>query len=759
MRRIPLFWLSIVFISGIAFAHELNTDARYWQYGAILAVLFDLVEFLLLKRWFKYRQVREKLPFAMCFLLFFFFIGGLRYEIATLSPSPSDLAFYNQQGSIALEGTICDDPQRKENSIQLVICVDSLAIKGENSRPVKGKVITRLQPGEWTYGDRVIARGALVIPPEDENFSYRFYLSTRGINSLMEYPYLQLIGTKEGSWLKRGIFQLRQRAYQTINDFLPQPEAGLLSGVLLGLENDIPFQLEKAFQDTGTAHIVAISGYNMTLLAGLILVGFRRNLSIWWAGILAVLTIVIYTMLVGASPPVVRAALMSSLAMSAHLIGRKQAGFFTLIFTVAVLNAFNPLYLWDIGFQLSAMATLGLVLYAERMSVWFEKLASRWLPEPLVKRIKGPVGEYFLFTIAAQVTTLPVIVFQFEQIPISSLISNPLILPAQPLVMILGGIAVITGLFIPPLGQLVAYLAWLPLTYTIHIVELLADLPGIGLSTGKVSLPVIFLFYALIFLLTIPNQILPKVSLNQKQILLGISLLTTTAMVWNVVLTRTSGYLRIVIFDDPNQGVILVQTPSGKQVLVNSGSRANAISTELNQYLPVIDHQIDMAIFSQTQKIQNQAFPVLINRFSPKLFLWASPVPNNSVSNQITDLLMEEEINSQIWEKGVLTDLGDGVKIINEDPGNEGATLQLAYGNLRLFLIGEDMPKNLKDLPLAGGVVVLPPNAPDAQKWQDFDILTTIHHNAYQQIGISTWHHGWIQLWSDGEKLWIRTEK
>jgi hypothetical protein len=175
--------------------------------------------------------------------------------------------------------------------------------------------------------------------------------------------------------------------------------------------------------------------------------------------------------------------------------------------------------------------------------------------------------------------------------------------------------------------------------------------------------------------------------------------------------------------------------------------------------MPVIDHQIDMAIFSQTQKIQNQAFPVLISRFSPKLFLWASPVPNSIVANQITDLLMEEKINSQIWEKGVLTDLGDGVKIINEDPGNEGATLQLAYGNLRLFLIGEDVPKNLNDLPLAGGVVVLPPNAADAQKWQDFDILTTIHHNAYQQIGISTWHHGWIQLWSDGEKLWIRTEK
>lgn len=759
MRRIPSLWISIAFIAGIIFAYVFSAGMKFWLYSIVFAGFFASLEILFLKRWLRYQRVREKLPFAISFLLIFFIFGGMRYAAVTQPPKPSDVAFHNQSGRIEINGIICDDPQHKENSVQLVVCADSIVINGENHLPTKGKVLVRLQPGSWQYGDRVIAHGSLTEPPEDENFSYRFYLSTRGVHSLMEYPYLQLVQSDEGNRLMQGIVHFRQRAYQTINDFLPQPEAGLLSGVLLGLENDIPFDLEKAFQDTGTAHIIAISGFNMTLLAGLILSLFRRNLPFWWSGVLAILTIAIYTLLVGASPPVVRAALMSSLAMGARLIGRRQEGVYTLTLTVAVLCAFNPLFLGDTGFQLSAMATLGLVLYAERMSSWFENFVSRWMSDSLVKKIKGPVGDYFLFTIAAQITTLPVIVFQFEQIPISSLISNPLILPVQPLVMIIGGIAVITGLLIPPLGQLVAYLAWLPLTYTIHMVQLIGNLPDIGINTGKVSLIGILVFYGLLFLLTLPTHILPKVTINQKQLLAGLSLLTVTTLIWNMVLTRTTGYLHIVIFNDPNQGVVMIQTPGGKRILINGGSSANVVSATLNRYLPVLDRQIDIAIFSETQKKMNQAFPMLISRYSPDLFLWASPDPGHSVSNHIAELLMEEEINSQIWEKASVVDMGDGVNIIHIDSGKENATLQLTYGNLRLFLVGDNEPQNLQNLTLAGSIVVLPPGDANVEKWQDFQILTTIHHNAYQKNGLSTWQHGWIQLWSDGEKLWIRSDK
>ena len=149
----------------------------------------------------------------------------------------------------------------------------------------------------------------------------------------------------------------------------------------------------------------------------------------------------IYTVLVGADAAVVRAALMGGLSLYARQLGSRQDGLNSLGFVAAVMALFNPSVLWDVGFQLSFMATLGLVLYAEPFSQAFIRAASRKLTEETAQRMAGPVGEYVLFTLAAQLTTLPVMVYTFRRLSISALRVNPLILPAQPAVMILGGLA------------------------------------------------------------------------------------------------------------------------------------------------------------------------------------------------------------------------------------------------------------------------------------------------------------------------------
>ena len=123
----------------------------------------------------------------------------------------------------------------------------------------------------------------------------------------------------------------------------------------------------------------------------------ERWLPVWWAGLLTICLISIYTILVGVAPAVVRAAVMSCLAMSGRLIGRRQAGPFTLLITAAIMCAFNPLLIWEAGFQLSFMATLGLVLYADRLMNWFKQRVEPVFSQDIIERISGPVGEYFLF--------------------------------------------------------------------------------------------------------------------------------------------------------------------------------------------------------------------------------------------------------------------------------------------------------------------------------------------------------------------------
>jgi competence protein ComEC len=221
------------------------------------------------------------------------------------------------------------------------------------------------------------------------------------------------------------------------------------------------------------------------------------------APFLAILAIAAYTVLVGAQASVVRAAIMGSIGLVGQAIGRRQAGANTLVFTAATMCAFNPGVLGDAGFLLSFFATLGLILYAEPLQTWFANLASRRMSSELAQRISGPVGEYFLFTTAAQATTLPVILVIFGRLSISSAVANPLILPAQPPVIVLGGIAVMAGMALPQAGDLLAHLVTPLLAYTIQIVEWLGRPAWSSTSVGEISVWMCAGYYLVLFSATI----------------------------------------------------------------------------------------------------------------------------------------------------------------------------------------------------------------------------------------------------------------
>ena len=143
---------------------------------------------------------------------------------------------------------------------------------------VHGLLQARIEPdSKWQYGDRVTVQGKIITPPESGDFSYRDYLANHNIYSMIRPDQITLVERGQGSILLNVLYSLRQRAYIVINRLLPQPEAGLLSGILLGIENDLPEQLKLAFQDTGTYHIIAISGFNIAIVAALFMSFSKRT--------------------------------------------------------------------------------------------------------------------------------------------------------------------------------------------------------------------------------------------------------------------------------------------------------------------------------------------------------------------------------------------------------------------------------------------------------------------------------------------------
>ena len=600
----PLLWLSLAFLAGIPLAAALSLqlvwlDGWVWLILAAVALSFPFLR-LLVRRFIPpgfaqppSRLAELKPPLPIFILLTALFLGAARYRYALPDLSdPGFIAIFNDRGtSFEVEGVLIEPPDERDQYANLRLDVEGIRLIGEAAfTPVRGSLLARLPAGGgWRYGDRLRLQGSLETPPEDEEFSYAAYLARQGVYSFMPYARGELVERDQGSVFWSWIYALKSRSLDMIYRLYPDPEACQLAGILLGVEGGIPSDVKKAFQDTGTAHVIVISGFNISIIGGLFAVIFLRLLGAprrFLAAGLSTFFIFLYTLLVGADAAVVRAAIMGGLALFAVQLGRRQDGLNSLALAAALMALVSPLVLWDVSFQLSFMATLGLVLYAGPLTEAITRLVSRGVEPDVAQRLSRPLGEYLLFTLAALVTTLPVVAYHFKRISISALLANPVILPAQPPVMVLGGLAVMLGLVSQPLGQLAAYLAWPFVAYTIRAVEWFAGFPGGVIVLGNVALFWVAIYYAVLFLGTFASLRLPPLSSLVKPSLAFGTLAVLTVLVWQSALNAPDGRLHLTVLDVGGGEALLVTTPSGRQMLVNGGSSPTSLSDALGRRLP-----------------------------------------------------------------------------------------------------------------------------------------------------------------------------
>src|SRR3990172_6865320 len=396
----PLLWLSLAFLTGIALSEYLGLPAVTWLGLAGLALAAPLLR-RFWRRLFTGSSGWSRLvaglvgaplsklqpPLLWWAILAAFALGGARFQLGLPDlNAPGMIASYNGKAeNLLVEAVVVAPPDQRDRYTNLRLEVERLRPEGEELfEPVHGLLLARLSAAvDWRYGDRLLLEGWLETPPEFESFSYRDYLARQGIYAYMPSASAERLATGEGNPILRRIYDLRERALELVHRLYPDPEASLLAGILLGVETGIPQEVQRAFADTGTAHIIAISGFNITILSGLFTVVFIRLLGKgrrYLAAVLSAVAIALYTLLVGAGAAVVRAAIMGGLVLLARQIGRRQQGLNSLGFVAALMTLHNPHVLWDISFQLSFTATLGLVLYAEPLTAFFRGIAARHLP-------------------------------------------------------------------------------------------------------------------------------------------------------------------------------------------------------------------------------------------------------------------------------------------------------------------------------------------------------------------------------------------
>lgn len=258
-----------------------------------------------------------------------------------------------------------------------------------------------------------------------------------------------------------GVNCLREKLVARLASWLPEPHSSLAAGILLGVRRQMPWEFYQQLVSTGTLHIVAASGYNVMVVArvlmGAVLLVASRGVAI----LIGIVGILIYVILAGGSAAVVRAGIMGTLTLVAYYWGRPTEARRLLWVTVAGMLIVQPLMLVDIGFQLSVAATAGLLYLEPRLEKKFGR--------------KGRGGkylkEYWWPTVAATLATLPVTLYWFGRASLLGPVVNALVLPVTPLIMLLSAVAVGVGALIPALGQVVSYLLYVPLWWMVETIR------------------------------------------------------------------------------------------------------------------------------------------------------------------------------------------------------------------------------------------------------------------------------------------------
>jgi competence protein ComEC len=409
------------------------------------------------------RVGRGNYPVSVVFIalfVLFFSLGSLRLTIDSQNEVSSDLE--SKVGkTVELTGVVSREPDVRRSTQHLYTKIGNDLVLVNTNRH-----------SEVEYGDYISVEGKLSKPESfttefNRTFNYPGYLKAKGVSYSMSFSEIVVIEKNKGNRFVAALLKIKGSFMEKIELNLSEPYAGLGEGLLLGVKKALGPELEESFRKTGIIHIVVLSGYNIMLIVIFIKYILGSFLPKKLGAVFGLALIVFFAIMVGLSATVIRASIMASLLLLLGLTGRVYLIFRALILAGLVMLVINPyLLVFDPGFQLSFLATLGLILLAPRISHTLE-----FVPNFFGAR------EFLVATLATQIFVLPLLLYQIGEFSVVAVLTNVLVLPMVPVAMLLTFLTGVVGFFSAHLSVAISYLTYLSLNYIVTLAVRLSELP------------------------------------------------------------------------------------------------------------------------------------------------------------------------------------------------------------------------------------------------------------------------------------------
>lgn len=395
-------------------------------------------------------------------------------------PTPT-LGFYNTVGNgVVFSGVVVEYPDKRENQVRLTVRPDGF----------KFNILVPVYDLENTYkyGDVLKVRGLLTLPENFETdtgkeFDYGKYLFANDTFFIIKNAKIEKTGEK-GIKTKKALFYIRDRFEASLENVMQVRDAGFINGLLLGSKGGINSEDKEAFIKTGTIHIVALSGYNVMIVAEATMKIVSAVAYGTIAYVSAGIVVVLFVIMAGGGSTAVRAGLMACIALLARATGRTYMALRALFIVSLIMLVVNPRIIFDVSFHLSVLATFGVISLPEKILKYF-----LWIP--LWRGFRSMI----LTTISASIAVIPYIMYVMGSVSVVSLLANAFILPTIPYIMLGGFIAGSIGLFSDMLAIPFSYIVHIGDTYLFSVVDFFARLPFASFNIKKFPLILIILFY------------------------------------------------------------------------------------------------------------------------------------------------------------------------------------------------------------------------------------------------------------------------
>ncbi len=823
---------AIAFVSGTLIAFEFGGSAPLM--ALILFAFAALLGALLLVS-----LRRSPLPALIVLALI---LGVMRVAVSEDAPLPTHASPRPQQ----VEGVVLSDVEALGNFARFRLGIERIRADEGGWAPagetllVTARATTELaqrrQAPYFRYGDRLLIEGRISEPPQLEEFDYAAYLARQGISEVLDARSVTLIGEGESSRFYRLLYGFRRQLAASISAVVPEPQAALGQATLLGLRRNIPAELTEAFRRTGTAHLLAISGLHVGILLSIslagaaALLGRKHHLHL----IAPLLIIWLYGLLSGMSPSATRACIMGSVYLASLAFGRQRGSLAPIGCAAALMVAVSPSVIYSISFQLSFAAIAGIAAFSDMFGSALRSPIERRMGWLSALRAPMAAGANMLaLSLAATIATLPLIAFHFDRVSTLGIPASVLTLPVLPFLIIGSAGAALVGLVSATLAMPLGWLSWGMGAYLTGVVTLLAGLPGASVDIGNLAPPAIIAYYGVLLLaygatVMFPGaargllrgmavrrgstnsprtgRSLPQMDSMSRSAQIAMWLIVPAAFVaslaWSQALTRDDR-LHVVFFDVGQGDAIFIETPHGRQMVVDGGADPVLMTRLLGQRMRFNDRHIDIVAATHPHTDHIGGLLQVLERYDVGAVLerrieydsaayesWARAVDAKAAQGASVIEVSAGQVIT-LDESVRLEVLGPPRALISgteSDADNASLALRLVYGDVSMMLTGDIFAEAERALLESGGnldsdVLKVPHHGSDSSSTAAFlsavsPTAAVISVGADNRFGhpdaavvkrlrefagddglFQTAERGTVEFITDGKTLWVKTER